>query len=101
MKKKNCVIALGGGAFINKTIRENILKNDISVWLDIDIQILSSRMKRNQKRPLLNYQNSSQKLKELYSERKHVYELANHRIVCDELTKNNIAERIITLYEKY
>ena len=24
LKKKNCVIALGGGAFINKTVRESI-----------------------------------------------------------------------------
>ena len=32
LKKNNCVIALGGGAFINKTVRENILKNAISIW---------------------------------------------------------------------
>ena len=32
MEKKNCVIALGGGAFMNKTLRENILKNAISIW---------------------------------------------------------------------
>ena len=29
LKKNNCVIALGGGAFINKTIREDVLKNGI------------------------------------------------------------------------
>ena len=27
LKKNNCVIALGGGAFINKTVRENVLKD--------------------------------------------------------------------------
>ena len=53
LKKNNCVVALGGGAFINKTLRENILENAISIWLDIDIKILSDRIKWNQKRPLL------------------------------------------------
>ncbi len=53
LKKKNCVIALGGGAFLNNLIREKILKSCLSVWLEIDIKILSERLKSNNKRPLL------------------------------------------------
>ena len=51
LKKKNCVIALGGGAFLNNLIREKILKSCLSVWLEIDIKILSERLKSNNKRP--------------------------------------------------
>ena len=29
MQNENCVIALGGGAFINKTIRDHVLKKSI------------------------------------------------------------------------
>ena len=29
LKRENCIIALGGGAFLNKKIRDNILENDI------------------------------------------------------------------------
>ena len=47
LKKNNCVIALGGGAFINKTVRENILKNSISIWLDVYISTLNNRIKQN------------------------------------------------------
>ena len=102
LKKNNCVIALGGGAFINKTLRENILENAISIWLDIDIKILSNRIKWNQKRPLLKKKEDSKKiLKELYNERKNIYKLANHKIACDKLSKKNIAEKIIALYAKY
>ena len=61
LKKSNCVIALGGGAFINNTIRENVLKNSISVWLDIDLKIINTRIKRNDKRPLLNKENNQEK----------------------------------------
>ena len=101
IEKNNCVIALGGGAFINKTIRENILKNAISIWLDVDIKSLNKRIKWNQKRPLLKKENNQKKLYELYSERKNIYKLANHKIICGGLSKENIAEKIISLYEKY
>ena len=101
MEKKNCVIALGGGAFINEIIRENILKKAISIWLDVNIETLNKRTKWNQQRPLLNKKNNQKKLSELLGERKTIYKQANHKIVCDKLSKNDIAEKIIALYEKY
>ena len=101
LEKNNCVIALGGGAFMNKTVRENILKNAISIWLNVDIKTLNQRVKWNQKRPLLKEENNQKKITELYAERKDIYKLANHQIACDKLSKMNIAEKIIALYEKY
>jgi len=101
LEKNNCVIALGGGAFMNKTLRENILKNSISIWLNVDIKTLSKRVKWNQKRPLLKQESNQKKLTELYTERKGIYKLADHKIVCDKLSKENIAKKIIALYEKY
>ena len=101
LEKKNCVIALGGGAFMNKTVRENILKNAISIWLNVDIKTLNQRVKWNQKRPLLKEENNQKKIMKLYAERKNIYKLANHKIACDNLTKEDIAEKIIALYEKY
>ena len=101
LEKNNCIIALGGGAFMNKTVRENILKNAISIWLNVDIKTLNKRVKWNQKRPLLKKENGQKKITELYAERKDIYKLANHKIACDNLTKEDIAEKIIALYEKY
>ena len=101
LKKNNCIIALGGGAFMNKTVRENILKNAISIWLSVDIKTLNQRIKWNRKRPLLKEENNQKKITELYAERKNIYKLANHQIACDKLSKKNIAEKIIALYEKY
>ena len=101
LEKNNCVIALGGGAFMNKTVRENILKNAISIWLSVDIKTLNQRIKWNRKRPLLKEENNQKKITELYAERKNIYKLANHQIACDTLSKKNIAEKIIALYEKY
>ena len=39
VQKKECVLALGGGAFINKKIRDAVLKKTISIWLDGDLGI--------------------------------------------------------------
>ena len=101
LKKNNCVIALGGGTFINKNVRESILKNAISIWLDLDIETLNSRVNRNYKRPLLNKDNNLAKLKQLYAERKNIYELADHKIECGKLSKKHIIEKIMEIYEKY
>ena len=35
------------------------------------------------------------------SRRKNTYKLADHKIECNKLTKSNIVEKIIALYEKY
>ena len=94
-------MALGGGGFINKNIRENILKSAISIWLDVDIKILNERLDWNKKRPLLMKENRLKKFNKLYVERKKIYKLANHKIGCNGLSKKNIAKKIIEIYEKY
>ena len=100
LKESNSVIALGGGAFVNEIARKNILENAISIWLDVSIDDLNKRIKWNDKRPLLGEGSNEEKIKKLYIERKDIYKLANHKINCDNLTKENIVEKIITFYEK-
>ena len=101
LKKSNSVIALGGGAFMDKTIRDSILKNAVSIWLDADLKDLNKRIKWNNKRPLLNEENNQKKINKLYDERKNIYKLANHKINCANQSKESIAKKIITFYEKY
>ena len=100
LKESNSVIALGGGAFINKTIRDNILKSAISIWLDADLKVLNKRIKWSNKRPLLNKENRQKKINKLYDKRKNIYKLAHHKINCDNLSRENITKKIITFYEK-
>ena len=101
LKKSNCVIALGGGAFINKAIRNNVLKNAVSVWLDSSLDILSKRTKWNYKRPLLKKENNKIKISKLYEERKNIYKLADYKINCVNLNKENIVNKIIIIYENH
>ena len=101
LEESNSIIALGGGAFINETIREDVLKNAISIWLDMSIKTLNERVKWNQKRPLLKKDGNEKILKGLYDQRKKIYKLADHKIICDKLNKEKLATKIIALYGKY
>ena len=100
LKKSKCVIALGGGAFMKKTVRDRILKDSVSIWLDVNLKTLNKRVKWNEKRPLINEENSQIKINQLYAERKNIYKMANYRINCNNLSKKDIANKIITFYEK-
>ncbi len=98
LNNENMVIALGGGAFMDETIRENIKKSSFSVGLDIDIDEIFKITKDNKKRPLLK-NISKESLEELYEERKKTYLLADCKINCNLKTKNEIVEEIKKLYE--
>ena len=99
LKKEKSVIALGGGAFMNRNIREASLKNCVSFWLDLDVQIIFQRNKNNMKRPLLNAISSESELKELYEKRKENYAYSNYRINCNSKTKDQIIVEILKIYE--
>ena len=52
LKKKEALYRLGGGAFINKNIRYEVLNNHLSFWLKVDSDIILNRIKNSIKRPL-------------------------------------------------
>ena len=85
---------------MNKSIRNIILKNSISVWLDVNLKTLNKRIKWNKKRPLLYEKNTEEKIKTLYKERRNIYKLAKHKNNCDGLSKESIVGKILIYYEK-
>ena len=94
------VIALGGGAFINKNIRDKVLKRSISFWLDSNINTLLKRMSNKKKRPLIDKESPKAELIKLYAKRKDAYKMADHKIDCSKYTKNEIIKQILKAYEK-
>jgi len=98
LKKKKIVIALGGGAFLNKNIRNEVLKNHCSFWLKLDSDILIKRIKNNPKRPLA-YNASDIELKNMIKERSKIYSKASYKINCNTQNKTEIINEIINIYE--
>ena len=99
LKKANAVIALGGGAFMNKFIRKEVKQTAISFWLDLNLKSLLKRLKNSKKRPLLNQGNLYETMNKIYLERKKFYNRSNYRIKCNSINANEIILKIIKLYE--
>jgi len=98
LKIRNIVIALGGGAFVNNKIRNEILKNHNSFWLKWDAATLLKRIKNNPKRPIA-YNSTNSELINLIKKRSNIYSKALYNIDCNDLTKKQIVEKVIEIYE--
>ena len=99
LEKNNSVISLGGGAFINKTIRRIVKSSSISFWLDVSTSLLIKRLSKSKKRPLLFNKNLKKNINKIYFVRKNIYSDSNFRIKCYSLKTDSIVNKIIKLYE--
>lgn len=72
----DCVIATGGGAFMQDQTRELILEKATAIWLNADLQTLVDRVSRRNTRPLLIGKDPQQVIAELAERRNPKYALA-------------------------
>tara|TARA_Y100001935_G_scaffold25241_1_gene18620 strand:- start:1704 stop:2216 length:513 start_codon:yes stop_codon:yes gene_type:complete len=98
LKFNSGVISLGGGGFINYRIRREVLKTNISFWLNWSNEILLKRIRNSTKRPLA-YNSSDNELIDILKKRSNVYSKALYEIKCDNLSKNEIVNKILNIYE--
>jgi len=98
---RNKIISLGGGAFVNKKIRDTALLNGVSFFLDLDFKTLCLRLEKSKKRPLITGKNLKANLSSIIQKRQPIYKLANHKINCNNLKPHEIADEIINRYEKH
>jgi len=89
------IIALGGGAFLQKEIREQCLDNNIVFYLDISWDSWKDRLHMLvDSRPIL--QNKPlEDIEELFNERKSMYEEHNSSLNTDNTDVEEIANYII------
>ena len=77
----DAVVASGGGAFINDKTRALLQSNTITVWLDVPINILLTRLSiQRDTRPLLLGDDWEQKTIKLYNERKSYYQQSHFTV---------------------
>ena len=91
-----CVLATGGGAYINPEIREVIQEKAISVWLKADLDILLERVSRRDTRPLLKTGDKGTILSRLMEERYPIYGLADITIDSNAGLHEAVVDNIIT-----
>ena len=98
LKNNSTVISLGGGAFINKVIRKEVLKNHISFWLNWENETLINRIKNSKKRPIA-FKSTDNELIDLIKKRSNIYSKALYEIKCDRMSKIEIVKKVLKNYE--
>ncbi len=98
LKSSKSIISLGGGAFLNDKIRNEIKINSISVWLKWSSNILIKRIINSKTRPIVN-KLSEKELIKLIDNRSKIYSKADYKIICDKLNKDKIIKKILEIYK--
>ena len=94
----NVVISLGGGGFVNEIIRKETNTKSKTFWLDWNIDTLISRIRKRNNRPVALALNNNE-LKNLIIKRSKYYSKAKYKINCQKLTRSEIINKILNLYE--
>ena len=100
LKLDSVVISLGGGAFTNKSIRKEVLRSSVSFWLNWNTTILLKRIRYSKKRPLA-FNATDNELVDLIKKRNNIYSKALYEIKCDNLSKNQVVDKVLKIYETH
>ena len=94
LEDDNKIISIGGGAFMNKELRKLIMQKSSSFWLHWNADTLIKRIKNNDKRPVIKGM-SHIDIKKLISERNKIYSFSDYKIICENLKKSEIVNKIL------
>ncbi len=95
MDGPRCVLATGGGAFINPETRALILEKALCIWLDTDVHTLAERVARRDTRPLLRGKDPVAVLTELAAIRNPIYAQAHLRVSSTRSPHEHTVDRIL------
>jgi len=90
-----CVLATGGGAFMDAATRERIRASAVSVWLKADLDTLVDRVGRRNNRPLLKNGDPRQILEGLIAVRYPVYAEADITVETGDAPPATTVERVV------
>ncbi|APE28937.1 shikimate kinase [Aurantiacibacter gangjinensis] len=96
-----CVIATGGGAFVQEETRDLILENAIAIWLDADIETLVERVSRNDRRPLLSDGDPRTVVTKMRSDREAAYARAPIQVESNRGPHNVAVARILEALDEW
>ncbi len=101
LSARPCVVATGGGAFINDSTRHIIQTYATSVYLNVPLSTLWKRVRKKSHRPLLAQTDGHQLLDKMYKTRTPIYQCAHINVSYNNETASAIANRIAQKILKY
>ena len=91
------VLATGGGAFMDAETRARIKECAVSVWIKAPVDILLSRVKRKENRPLLKNGDPREILTRLLADREQTYALADITFESEDGPHAEAVEKLVAL----
>ena len=90
-----CVLATGGGAYINDETRELIRRKGVSVWLKAELPLLMSRVSRRSNRPLLQSDDPQAVMRRLMEARYPIYSTADITVLSRDVAHSTIVNDVM------
>jgi len=91
----NSVLATGGGSVLRSENRKLLQGNSYIIFLDTSVNEQMRRLQRDKKRPLLQTENPRERLENLFSQRKPIYQqLADYTVRTDRCQARKLAAEI-------
>jgi len=95
--KKDLVISCGGGLICDQENLKRLKETGVVFALTASVSTIYQRTKEHIHRPILNVDNPQEKIKQLLEKRAPYYAQAQHSIDTDNLSSEEIADKIIVI----
>ena len=95
------ILATGGGAFAQPDTRAAIEAGSITIWLKADRDLILSRVKRRNTRPLLKGDDPAAVIDRLIAERSTAYGMADIHIQSRDVAHEVITGEILAALDRY
>lgn len=96
LRGQPCILSTGGGAFLAEGNRSQIHEVGVSVWLDVEVDVLWQRVRFKNTRPLLRTANPYETLQSLFAARLPFYQQADIAVAAQsEVSVEDMADRVI------
>jgi shikimate kinase len=89
------VLATGGGAFMREETRNRIRQKGVSIWLDVEGDVILKRVKRRADRPLLQTADPAATIEKLIAERSPIYRLADLTVASRDVVHDKIVDECL------
>lgn len=96
-----CILATGGGAFMDPETRALMKQHALTIWLDAEFDVLWERVSRRSHRPLLKTKDPQGTLRRLLEERSPTYAEADITVRSDRVPKEETVSRVLAAIAAY
>ena len=87
-----CVVALGGGAFVQEENRPVVAEQGISVFIDCRLEVIRARCPADGNRPLFG---TPELVSELYADRQPFYQMSDFSVDASDIEPEQVADLIL------